>query len=232
MTSCKSTGRCPDGPDGRSRRGRPRRSRARGTSPLGHLVLNARVFLGRRLADPAPPLVVPDLDQVVDAHNPGHTRDTGILPLVGGQDDSSLGVELALPGGAEHHAGEPALFRRRRRAQPQALLLRPFLGWIDLQAALGALGDDGPTRKLFPKTRGDRDPSLGVDRVPVGAEEHQESSPAVSLSPLFPTLCHPHAERYHCDRCLSTNSDYILWASGGAEKVLLHLVWRTSAPTR
>src|ERR1700682_4892416 len=207
MTSCKSTGRCPDGPDGRSSRGRPRRSRARGTSPLGHLVLNARVLLRRRLADSAPPPVFPDLDQVVDAHNPGHARDPGVLPLVGGQDDSSLGVEFALPGGAEHHAGEAPLLRRRRRAQPQPLLLRPFLGRIDLQATLGALGDDGPTRELFPKTGGDRHSSLGVDRVPVGAKEHQESSPAVSLSPLFPTLCHPHAERYHCDRCLSTNSD-------------------------
>src|SRR2546423_14578346 len=102
MTSCKSTGRCPDGPDGRSPPGRPRRSRARGTSPLGHLVLDTRVLFGCRLADPAPPLVVPDFDQVVDADNPGHARDARILPLVGGQDDSFLGVELALPGGAEH----------------------------------------------------------------------------------------------------------------------------------
>src|SRR5438128_5515295 len=99
MTSCKSTGRCPAGPDGRSGRGRPRRSRARGTSPLGHLVLNPRVLLGRRLANPAPPLVVPDLDQVVDAHDPGHPRDSGVLPLIRGQDDASLGVEFALAGG-------------------------------------------------------------------------------------------------------------------------------------
>src|SRR5713226_516635 len=118
MTSCKSTGRCPDGPDGRSKRGRPRRSRAWGTSPLGNLVLNARVFLGCRLADPAPPLVVPDLDQVVDPTDPGYARDARVLPLVGGQDDASLGVEFALPGGAEHHAGEPPLLRRCRRAQP------------------------------------------------------------------------------------------------------------------
>src|SRR5260370_29606396 len=127
MTSCKSTGRCPDGPDGRSSRGRPRRSRARGTSPLGYLVLNARVFLGCRLADAAPPLVVPDLDQVVDANDPGDPRDAGVLPLIGGQDDASLGVEFALAGGAEHHAGESPLLRRRPLAQPQALFLRPFL---------------------------------------------------------------------------------------------------------
>src|ERR1700674_148065 len=207
MTSCKSTGRCPDGPDGRSRRGRPRRSRALRTSPLGHLVLNARVLLGRRLADAAPPLVVPDLDQVVDANDPGNARDAGVLPLIGGQDDASLGVEFALAGGAEHHAGEAPLLRRRRRAQPQALLLRPFLGRIDLQTTLGALGDDGPTGELFPKTGGNRDSALGVHRVAVGAKEHQESSPAISLSPLFPTLCHQHAERYHRDRWLPTNSD-------------------------
>src|SRR6266852_8390680 len=169
MTSCKSTGRCPDGPDGRSRRGRPRRSRALGTSPLGHLVLNARVFLRCRLANPAPSLVVPDLDQVVDANDPGNARDAGVLTLVGGQDDASLGVEFALAGGAEHHAGETALLRRCRRAQPQALLLRPFLGWIDLQATLGALGDDRPTGELFPKTGGNRYPTFGIHRVPEGA---------------------------------------------------------------
>src|SRR5438552_720284 len=207
MTSCKSTGRCPAGPDGRSSRGRPRRSRALGTSPLCHLVLNPRILLWRRLADPAPPLVVPDLDQVVDPDDPGNAGNAGVLPLIGGQDDASLGVEFALAGGAEHHAGEPPLLRRRRRSQPQALLLRPFLGRIDLQAALGALGDDGPTGKLFPKAGGNRHPTLGVDRVPVGTEEHQMSSPVVPLSPLFPTLCHRQAERYHCDRYLSTNSD-------------------------
>src|SRR6202022_1186840 len=162
MTSCKSTGRCPDDPDGRASRGRPRRSRALGTSPLGHLVLNARVFLRCRLADVAPPLVVPDLDQVVDANDPGDARDAGVLPLIGGQDDSSLGVELALAGGAEHHAGEPPLLRWGGRAKPQALLLRPF-GWrIDLQAALRPLGYHGAARQLFPKPGGDRDASLGV----------------------------------------------------------------------
>src|SRR5207248_8113260 len=207
MTSCKSTGRCPAGPDGRSSRGRPRRSRARGTSPLGHLVLNPRVLLGRRLADPAPPLVVPDLDQVVDPDDPGNAGNAGVLPLIGGQDDASLGVEFALAGGAEHHAGEPPLLRRRRRSQPQALLLRPFLGRMDLQAALGALGDDGPTGELFPKAGGNRHSTLGVDRVPIGTQEHQKLPPGVSLSPLFPTLCHRQAERYHRDRCLSTNSD-------------------------
>src|SRR5260370_31631631 len=112
MTSCKSTGRCPDGPDGRSRRGRPRRSRARGTSPLGHLVLNARIFLRCRLANPAPPLVVPDLDQVVDSNDPGNPRDVSVLQLIGGQYDASLGVEFALAGGAEQHAREPPLLRR------------------------------------------------------------------------------------------------------------------------
>src|SRR2546423_5274827 len=117
MTSCKSTGRCPDGPDGRSPTGRPRRSRARGTSPLGHLVLDSRVFLGCRLADATPSLVVPDFDQVVDPNDPGDTGDGGVLPLVGGQDDSSLGVEFALPGGAEHHAGEPPLLPRPGTAQ-------------------------------------------------------------------------------------------------------------------
>src|SRR5919109_122186 len=122
MTSCKSTDRCPDGPDGRSRRWPPARSRARGTSPLGHLVLNPRVFLGRRFANAAPVLVVPDLDQVVDSNDPGHVVDPRVLPLVGGQDDSSLGVELALPGGAEHHPGEASLLGWRRRAQAQTLL--------------------------------------------------------------------------------------------------------------
>src|ERR1700736_6437926 len=164
MTSCKSTGRCPDGPDGRSRRGRPPRSRALGTSPLGHLVLNARVFLGRRLADPPPLLVVPDLDQVVDPNDPGGRGDARVLPLVGRQDDPSLGVELALAGGAEHHAGEPALLRWGGRAKPQALLLRP-LGWrIDLQTALRPLGYHGAGWQLFAKPGGDRDASLGVDR--------------------------------------------------------------------
>src|SRR5205823_65195 len=196
MTSCKSTGRCPAEPDGRSSRGRPRRSRARGTSPLGHLVLNPRVLLGRRLADPAPPLVVPDLDQVVDPDDPGNAGDRRVLPLIGGQDDASLGVEFALAGGAEHHAGEPPLLRRRRRSQPQALLLRPLLGRIDLQTALGALGDDGPAGELFPKPGGNRYPTLGIDRVPVGAEEHQKSPPAVPRSPLFPSLSHQPAAPY------------------------------------
>src|SRR6266852_3141869 len=185
MTSFKSTGRCPDGPDGRSSRGRPRRSRALGTSPLGHLVLNARVFLGSRLADAAPPVVVPDLDQVVDSNDPGNPRDVGVLTLIGGQDDASLGVEFALAGGAEHHAGETPLLRRCRRAQPQSLLLRPLLGRIDLQTTLGALGDDRPTGELFPKTRGNRHPTFGIHRVPVGAAELQESSPAVSVTPLL-----------------------------------------------
>src|SRR2546429_1832070 len=133
MTSCKSTGRCPDDPDGRSSREWPLRSRVVGTSPLGHLVLNSRVLFRRRLADAPPLLVVPDLDQVVHANDPGDVRDSGILPLVGGQDDSSLAVEFALPGGAEHHAGEAALLRRCGGAQPQALLLRPFLGRGDPQ---------------------------------------------------------------------------------------------------
>src|SRR5947209_4960742 len=175
------------------------RSRPSRTPPGCRRSISARAY--------PPPPVVPDLDQVVDADDPGDSRDPGVLPLVGGQDDSSLGVEFALPGGAEHHAGESPLLGRRRRAQPQALLLRPFLGRIDLQAALGALGDDSPTGKLFPKAGGNRHPTLGVDRVPVGTEEHQMSSPVVPLSPLFPTLCHRQAERYHCDRYLSTNSD-------------------------
>src|SRR5260370_3418618 len=197
MTSCKSTGGCADGRGGRSSRGRPRRSRALGTSPLGHLVLNARVFLGCRLADAAPPLVVPDLDHVVDANDPRYARDAGVLPLIGGQDDASLGVEFALAGGADHHAGEPPLLRRRRRAQPQALLLRPFLGRIDLQAALGALGDDGPTEELFPKTCRNRHPTFGIHRAPVGAEEHQTLPPAVSLPPLFPHSYPPLTAHYH-----------------------------------
>src|SRR5919198_3046585 len=205
MTSCKSTGRCPDTPDGRSRRGRPGRSCARGTSLLGHLVLNARVLLGCRFADAAPVLVVPYLDQVVDSNDPGDVRNGGVLPLVGGQDDSSLGVEFALPGGAEHHAGEPPFLRRRRGAQPQTLFLRPFLGRIDLQAALGALGDDGPAGELFAKTSRYGHPSLGIHRMPVRTHKHYVRPPTVSLSPLFPTLCHQHAERYHCDRWLSTN---------------------------
>src|SRR5690349_19456510 len=100
MTSCKSTGRCPDGPDGRSNRGRPARSRALGTSPLGYLVLDSRVLFRRRFADVPPVLVVPDLDQVVHADDPGGSGDPRILPLVGREDDPSLGVELALPGGA------------------------------------------------------------------------------------------------------------------------------------
>src|SRR3989442_4009701 len=117
MTSCKSTGRCPAGPDSRSPRGWPRRSGAVGTSPLGHLVLNARVLFRRRLADASPLLVVPDLDQIVDPNDPGDVADPGILPLVVGQDESSLAVEFALPGGAEHHAGEAPLLRRCRAAQ-------------------------------------------------------------------------------------------------------------------
>src|SRR5438552_4012292 len=149
MTSCKSTGRCPDVPDGRSSRGRPPRSRSLGTSPLGHLILNARVFFRRRVADPPPLLVVPDLDQVVDAHDPGGRGDARVLPLVGRQDDSSLGVELALPGGAEHHAGEPPLLRRRGGAEPQALLLCPLRRRIDLQAALRSLGNHGAARQLL-----------------------------------------------------------------------------------
>src|SRR2546426_12459796 len=172
MTSCKSTGRCPAGPDSRSPRGWPRRSRAVGTSPLGHLVLNARVLFRRRLADAPPLLVVPDLDQVVDADDPGDAADPGILPLVGGQDDSTLAVEFALPGGAEHHASQAALLRRCRGAQPQALLLRPFLRRIDLQTALRALGNDRPTGELFPKTGGNRNPSFRVHGVPVRAQEH------------------------------------------------------------
>src|SRR5436305_13512788 len=118
MTSCKSTGRCPDDPDGRWSREWPLRSRVVGTSPLDHLVLNSRVLLRRRLADTPPLLVVPDLDQVVNTDYPGDVRDPRILPLVGGQDDSSLAVEFALSGGAEHHAGEAPLLRRRRGAQP------------------------------------------------------------------------------------------------------------------
>src|SRR5207247_5207569 len=117
------------------------------------------VFRPRRLSDALRLLVVPALVQVFDTDDPGDVRDPRILPLVGGQDDSSLAVEFALPGGAEHHAGEAALLRRCGGAQPQALLLRPFLGRINLQAALGALGNDRPTRKLFPKTGGNRDPS-------------------------------------------------------------------------
>src|SRR2546428_10559806 len=127
MTSCKSTGRCPAGPDGRSPRGWPPRSRALRTSPLGYLVLNSRVLFRRRLADAPPLLVVPDLDQVVDADDPGDVADPGILPLVGGQDDSALAVEFALPGGTEHHAGEAPLPRRCRGAQPWALLPGPLL---------------------------------------------------------------------------------------------------------
>src|SRR5438128_8702565 len=149
MTSCKSTGRCPAGPDGRSPRGWPPRSRALRTSPLGHLVLNSRVLFRRRLADAPPLLVVPDLDQVVDTDDPGDVADPGILPLVGGQDDPSLAVEFALSGGAEHHAGEAPLLGRRHRTQAQALLLRPFLGRVDLQAALRALGDHRAGWQLF-----------------------------------------------------------------------------------
>src|SRR5437667_35486 len=152
-------------------------------STIGHLVLNPRVLLGRRLADPAPPFVVPDLDQVVDPDDPGNAGNAGVLPLIGGQDDASLGVEFALAGGAEHHAGEPPLLRRRRRSQPQALLLRPFLGRIDLQAALGPLGDDGPTGELFPKAGGNRHSTLGVDRVPIGTQEHPKLPAGISLSP-------------------------------------------------
>src|SRR5438309_6878297 len=224
MTSCKSTDRCPGGPDGRVGRRRPRRSRALGTSPLGHLVLDARVLLRRRLADPPPLLVVPDLDQVVDPDDPGGGRDPRVLTLVGRQDDSSLGVELALAGGAEHHAGEPPLLRRRGRAEPQALLLGPFGRRIDLQTALRAFGDHGAGRQLLAEAGRDRDAPLGIDRVPVRSQEHQPRPLAVSLSPLFPTLCHPQAERYHCDRCLSTNSDQILWACGRIEKWALDIV--------
>src|SRR5919201_1161037 len=109
MTSCKSTGRCPDGPAVRSATGRRTRSRALGTASLGHLVLDARVFLRRRLADAAPVLVVPDLDQIVDAHDPRDAGNARILPLVGGQHDPPLGVELALACRAKHHSGQSAV---------------------------------------------------------------------------------------------------------------------------
>src|SRR5947209_7210148 len=143
MTSCKSTGRCPDGPDGRSTRGRPARSRALGTSPLGHLVLNPRVLFRRRLADAPPVLVVPNLDQVVDADDPGDAGYPGVLPLIGAQHDPPLSVELAFPRGAEHHARQAPLLGRRGRTKPQALFSPPLLRWVQLQAAFGAFGNHG-----------------------------------------------------------------------------------------
>src|SRR5919204_3833006 len=193
MTSCKSTGRCPDDPDGKS--STRSRSRALGTPSLGHLVLDTRVFLRARLADATPALVVPDLDEIVDSNYPGHRSDAGVLPLVGREDDAPLGVELALAGGAEHHAGQPPLLCRSGRAEPQTLFLPPFLGWIHLQAALGALGDHAAGRQLLPKAGGDGDASLGIHGMPVGSKKHQLRPPCSSLSPLFPTLCHQQPKR-------------------------------------
>src|SRR5919201_1055026 len=224
MTSCKSTGRCPDGPAVRSATGRRTRSRALGTASLGHLVLDARVFLRRRLADAAPVLVVPDLDQIVAAHDPRDAGNARILPLVGGQHDPPLGVELALACRAKHHSGQPALLRGRGRAQPQALLPSPFLGWIQLQAAFGALGDDRASRQLLPKTGGNGNPSLGIHGMPVRTQKHQKPAPSSSRSPLFPTFCHQHAERYHHDSCLSTNLSQILRACSRLEEKALHVV--------
>src|SRR2546423_13299086 len=195
MTSCKSTGRCPDGPDGRSTRGRPARSRALGPPPLGHLVLNPRVLFRRGLANAPPVLVVPDLDQVVDADDPGDARYPGVLPLIRAQHDSPLSVELAFPRGAEHHAGQAAFLGRSGRTKAQALFPPPLLGWVQLKAAFGAFGNHGSGWKLFAKASRDGDASLGIHRMSVRTQKHQTRPPIVSLSPLFPTSCHRHAER-------------------------------------
>ena len=58
-----------------------------------------------------------------------------------------------------------------------------LIGGIHVQAVVEALGDDELARHLRPELRGQRDTTLGVQRVLVVAEEHRcLPSPLLSMS--------------------------------------------------